>query len=543
MSTARLPSLDGRQFSLFQTEPELSKQAGAHLSAATSGRRFIQGDPTAIFIGMTPLKKHLNQAGIHSPFVVSELLDAQDWTVFEQRYAPTGRAPYAPRAMLGLILYGIMQGVSSLRALERLARVDLGAMWVTGGIAPDHANIGRFICLHETSLSNDFFETLTRTILEQSRTSTAALAGDGTVIEAACSYYKLIKEEAVRARVDKAQKQVEQASVDQKDKAQQQLERAKLCEQVFDQRKAERQRNGKSSESLAISPTEPDAVVNRQKRGRGFAPAYVPSVLANEARIIVAHGVDPTSENIVVGELLDQVGRIQSDQNRELLLDSGYFDDGVISATLERDVSLLCPPKPSTLDKVNGLYHKNQFTYDAAQDVYHCPGGQVLVRISHTKASNRTREQMLYACHACTDCPKRSDCTRSLRGRRIKRYPEDELRQALTKIMEHPKARAVFNQRKAWVEPVFSMLRQQQGLSRFRRKGLAGVQREFALHVLAYNLARAVALRLYPFFWLVIGVLHKMGTIRSSVVGMVLNQGAGSLSSSGRAGLRSVLLN
>lgn len=331
--------------------------------------------------------------------------------------------------------------------------------------------------------------------------------------------------------------------MDQKDKAQQQLERAKLCEQVFDQRKAARQRNGKSSESLAISPTEPDAVVNRQKRGRGFAPAYVPSVLANEARIIVAHGVDPTSENIVVGELLDQVGRIQSDQNRELLLDSGYFDDGVISATLERDVSLLCPPKPSTLDKVNGLYHKNQFTYDAAQDVYHCPGGQVLVRISHTKASNRTREQMLYACHACTDCPKRSDCTRSLRGRRIKRYPEDELRQALTKIMEHPKARAVFNQRKAWVEPVFSMLRQQQGLSRFRRKGLAGVQREFALHVLAYNLARAVALRLYPFFWLVIGVLHKMGTIRSSVVGMVLNQGAGSLSSSGRAGLRPVLLN
>nr|WP_301011513.1 hypothetical protein [Halomonas sp.] len=27
---------------------------------------------------------------------------------------------------MGLILYGIMRGVSSLRSLERLARVDLG---------------------------------------------------------------------------------------------------------------------------------------------------------------------------------------------------------------------------------------------------------------------------------------------------------------------------------------------------------------------------------------------------------------------------------
>ena len=51
------------------------------------------------------------------------------------------------------------------------------------------------------------------------------------------------------------------------------------------------------------------------------------------------------------------------------------------------------------------------------------------------------------------------------------------------------------------VEPVFSALRQQQGLTRFRRRGLAGVKREFALHVLAYNVARAVSLSLYCLLW------------------------------------------
>jgi hypothetical protein len=63
-----------------------------------------------------------------------------------------------------------------------------------------------------------------------------------------------------------------------------------------------------------------------------------------------------------------------------------------------------------------------------------------------------------------------------------------------------------FSQRKVIVEPVFSGLRRQQGLDRFRRRGLQGVTREFALHVMAYNLSRAVALRRARFFWLYVAV-------------------------------------
>ncbi len=56
------------------------------------------------------------------------------------------------------------------------------------------------------------------------------------------------------------------------------------------------------------------------------------------------------------------------------------------------------------------------------------------------------------------------------------------MRDALRQIMEHPKAQRVFRQRKAMVEPVFAHLRCQQKLERFRRRGLAAVRREFALH-------------------------------------------------------------
>src|ERR1700687_6421367 len=117
--------------------------------------------------------------------------------------------------MMGLILYGVMQGVHSLRELERLARLDLGCMWMTGGIAPDHANIGRFIVLHEASLTQEFFESLTGAILKATGSGSARLAGDGTVIEAACSHYNLLKEEAVKARAAAARQVAERAPDDQ----------------------------------------------------------------------------------------------------------------------------------------------------------------------------------------------------------------------------------------------------------------------------------------------------------------------------------------
>ena len=60
--------------------------------------------------------------------------------------------------------------------------------------------------------------------------------------------------------------------------------------------------------------------------------------------------------------------------------------------------------------------------------------------------------------------------------------------------MDQPQVKAVFSQRKSMVEPVFSNLRGRQGLNRFRRMGLKAVMREFALHAVAHNISRALAL-------------------------------------------------
>jgi transposase len=284
MSTAsKLPAPDSRQHDLFG--PAAGQQARVRLNASATGRRFVEGDARQIVLGTTRLADYLQRAGQRAPFVVADLLERHDWQAFEQRYAGTGRAAYAPRQMMGLILYGVMQGVHSLRELERLARLDLGCMWITGGIAPDHANIGRFIVMHEQSLGADLFESLTRAILKASGSSSTRVAGDGTVIEAACSHYKLLKQEALKAHVQAAEQAarqaVEQAAADAT--AGQRLRQAQQCQEILEARQAAARHSARKAEDVRISAVEPEAMVQRLKRGRGSGPSYKPRSRTRDA--------------------------------------------------------------------------------------------------------------------------------------------------------------------------------------------------------------------------------------------------------------------
>ena len=101
---------------------------------------------------------------------------------------------------------------------------------------------------------------------------------------------------------------------------------------------------------------------------------------------------------------------------------------------------------------------------------------------------------MQYGTPACERCEQRSRCTKGVQGRRIKRYAEDAAKELLRDKMEKPEVRERYLKRQGMVEPVFSQLKCRQGLRRFRRKGLKAVRCEFALHAMAYNLSRAMAL-------------------------------------------------
>jgi len=459
--------------------------------------RFVDPDPRAILINQVRLDQYLNNAGQTAALKVRELLVGLDWEPFERDYQAGGRPPYSPRAMLGLVLFGIMHGNTSLRDLESCARTDLGCLWITGGIRPDHSVIGRFIQRHESVLSETFFETLTRQVLQVTGGGTSVVAGDGTVIEAAASRYRTVKAEALAEQLAKQRQAQAEAPTAHGEKA---LERLEQAQETLQQRQAARQARGKAG-AVQINPQEPEAVNQPQKDKKRFAPSYKPSVLANEQRVIVGVGLDASSETKVVAPMLDQAQQLGEVETA--LFDAGYFGAEVIDAAERREIELLCPEGQSHGESWNKrsekYYPKSRYEYDPIEDAYRCPADALLRRCGAYKGNEGAPAYALYRTDACAQCAQRGACTRSEQGRKIKRYLSDDAKDALRTKLQDPQVRARYRQRQAMVEPVFAHLRYNQGLQRFRRKGLAAVRLEFNLHAMAYNLGRAVVLGSWDF--------------------------------------------
>lgn len=458
---------------------------------------FKEPDPNELFVGNTRLKDYLIEACLSEALVITELLGSIDcWAAFEKAYRPGGRAPHHPRLLVGLILLGVMEGRTSLRALEQLARADVRAWWVTGGLGPDHSTLGKFIQRNGEALTEELFEELTRAVIVRTGSSTSRLAGDGTVIEAVSSRLHLIKQEAAEQAAAEARSQAAAAPADEQ--LQQQAELADEVARVARERSADRREKGRANPEATVSPHEPDAVVQPQKN-KTTRPSYKPSVLVNQDRIIVGQGVDPTNEAKMVGPLVEQSERITGQKPEELLLDAGYFCAVVVWLCYSSDISLLCPqgrsqggePKPKASDK---QLPKNLFRYDEESDEYLCPKGHRLRPTQRCFKDRRTGPYVRYSCDACGDCPDKAKCTRGKGGRTIRRYQHDELLDAQHEVMMHRQAQRVYGKRQGIVEPVIGELKYIQGLVRFRRCGLAGVQVEFSLHATAHNVRRYLRL-------------------------------------------------
>ena len=81
------------------------------------------------------LDQYLRDADMDWILTVRKFLRKLDWQPFVARYDTHGRAAYAPWSMMGIVMYGVLKGIDSLRDLEKLARLDLGCMWLSGAIA------------------------------------------------------------------------------------------------------------------------------------------------------------------------------------------------------------------------------------------------------------------------------------------------------------------------------------------------------------------------------------------------------------------------
>jgi transposase len=111
-----------------------------------------------------------------------------------------GRPAYDPEMMCALLLYAYMSGVRSSRRIEAACRTDAAYKVICGGLVPDHTTIARFIGDQQQALEGLFVSGL-RLCQAAGLIDLSVLALDGTKIAADASLQKNRSAEWIRKQI------------------------------------------------------------------------------------------------------------------------------------------------------------------------------------------------------------------------------------------------------------------------------------------------------------------------------------------------------
>lgn len=474
---------------------------------------FVDPDPEQLVYGAYTLREFLSRTGQDTPLLVRDVIRSIDFGEFEAGYELTGRAPYHPAIMLGLLVYGIMQGQSTLRDLEALAVRDLGAHWITGGVFPDHSTLGKFIQRHAALITVDFFEALTTEVLERIGNVSQVWSGDGTVIQSAANRFRTLQLDVARELADEMRTQRERCDDDDSSggdagcgedaenvrvrrstRKTLDLERLELAIEVGEKRAERRRHQGADPAKTQICTTDPEAGILKYKNSGRIGPGWVPSILTT-SRIIIAAITHGYSETQVLGRMFDQAKRVTGATTAAVLMDTNYHSFAAVDEADRRNLLLLSPGSGQTgPPKKRKFYNKHSdFRWVPGEDVYECPAGNLL-RFSHINRDRRrgsARRIYRPSISDCSNCDLKPECTTADR-RQVSRDIDEQKLEAVRNLMADDFVRELYGHRQGDVEPVYAEIKGAQGLTRFRRTGSEGVKVEFTLHACAHNLRRLV---------------------------------------------------
>jgi len=411
----------------------------------------------------------------------------------------TGRPSYHPSALLKLYIYGYLNRVQSSRRLEREAGRNLEVIWLLGRLVPDDKTIADFrkdngsairkVCAQFVALCRDM-GLLTK----------ASVAIDGSKFKAVNNRDRNF----TRAKVERRRAQLE-ASVarylSQLDTADLQepsealaAKTAHLKEKLAKlesemQRLAAMEKQMLASPDQQISLTDPDSrSMATSGRGSGVVGYNVQVAVETEHHLIVTHEVTNSgSDRAQLANMGRQAREALGVDKLEAVADRGYYNSTEIKACDDAGVAVTLPKPMTSGAKSDGRFGKQDFVYNAAEDVYRCPAGE---KLAYRMTTEQDRKMMRrYWTNACPNCLLKSKCTTG-NERRIPRWEHEHVLEAAQKRLdENPQA---MRARRETVEHPFGTLKMRMGATHFLMKRLPKVATEMALHVLAYNLTRVM---------------------------------------------------
>ena len=413
--------------------------------------------------------------------------------------AATGRPGYHPAMLLKLYLYGYLNQVQSSRRLEREAGRNVECMWLTGKLAPDFKTIADFrrdngkaiqaVCRQFIILCRDL-----------GLIAGGTVAVDGSRFKAVNTRDRNFTPRAVRRRIEQVEESIQRYlemldTADRQEDEMAEVRTTRLGERIDTLRERMRELQ-KMEKAVAETPdgqislTDPDArAMATHGKGTGMVGYNVQAAVDTTHHLVVAHEVTNVGhDRSQLANMGQQARDATGTDNLTVLADRGYFSGEEVRACEAIGVTPICPKPLTSTAKADGRWGKQDFRYEPPTDTYRCPAGETLIRRFASVENGLTVHK--YWSDACATCAVKAKCTTG-KERRISRWEHEHVVEAMQDRLERmPDAMRI---RRRTVEHVFGTFKDWMGRSHFKTRTLKKVETEMSLHVLAYNIKRAIA--------------------------------------------------
>ena len=451
--------------------------------------RAIHANRTQVFL----LPPNLDEwvPATHPARFVVDLVDALDLEGLGFRASPgdEGRPHFASELLLCVWLYGWMERIRSSRGLERACQRDLGFVWLTSNLHPDHNTLWRFFRDNKKAI-RELFKRVVVIAAQAGLVGFALHALDGTKVRVASSMDSALHRKTLLEQLKKVDQivetSIEQIETDEQQPAPDWKMPGPLADRE-ERRKCIREQLAQldKAETNHLHPSEPDARVMKTREGQRLS-YNAQAVVDHDSDLIVAvdiSGAETDHQQLVpmTQAVVDTCGQAAE----ETVADAGYASGAQFEEAERRHLPVLVNVQRES-DK--GPYAKSQFTFDSERDVYVCPRGEVLgFEGTHKRGKDKARR--VYRCHN-DECPVRGDCTTDKKGRAIKRLLTEGAFERQVARQSGPDKRTLMSLRKEIVEHIFGIAKAVDGFRRFTVRGLDGAGAQWALLALAINLRK-----------------------------------------------------
>ena len=413
--------------------------------------------------------------------------------------AETGRPGYDPGDLLRLYLYGYLHRIRSSRRLEQETHRNVELMWLLRRLTPDFKTIADFRRDHPQALKavgREFLLLCKRLDLFGGE----LLAIDGSKFRAVNARDRCHTPAGLTKRIAAIDATLtaylQQLEVhDHREAVVTALTAAELQDRIarLGQRRAryegfQQQLAASGEGTLALTDPEARPMVS----GGTIAVGYnVQTAVDAKHKLIVADTVtNAAADRAQLSALALAAQAVLAAPAPVVLADRGYYHGAEIKACLDAGITPLVPRPRTSANAARGLFTKDDFRYDPGPDTYRCPAGETLT--ARATAVELGRHITYYRTAACRGCPLKPRCTRNRDGRRLSRWVDEHLQDAMAeRLRAHPEHA---RQRAALAEHPFGTMKRGMDQGYFLLKGLTTVRGEFSLTVLAYNLKRVLNL-------------------------------------------------